>query len=229
MSNPSTGTDDSFSLKEKLQYTFLGVIVLGGSFYLGKKILKGAKANAEERKTFVEGSEATYAKQIKMAFENDGWWGTDEVALRNVLRKIASKQQLKSVISSYEKLYGSSMLKDMKDELQSTEYNEMLAIIAAKPDSIGGNYQPIITSVNYQSWARRLKAAFDIKYGPFPGTDEDAIKAVFMELPSQAAFFKVAQAYKQEYGNDLMSDLQSELEFWEFSPMMAIINAKPKV
>ena len=78
------------------------------------------------------------------------------------------------------------------------------------------------------SWARRLKAAFDITYGPFPGTDEDAIKAVFMEIPSQAAFAQVGIAYKKEYSKDLISDLKSELEFWEYAPMMQIINTKPK-
>jgi hypothetical protein len=50
-----------------------------------------------------------------------------------------------------------------------------------------------------------------------------------MEMPTQNDFQKVAEAYKNEYGNDLISDLKSELEFWEYAPMMDIINKKPKV
>ena len=76
---------------------------------------------------------------------------------------------------------------------------------------------------------KRLKAAFDITYWFVPGTDEPAVKAVFIEIPTQADFQKVAQAYQNEYGNDLITDLKSELEFWEYAPMMEIINKKPKV
>ncbi len=36
----------------------------------------------------VEGSSADFAKRIEMAFENDGWPGTDEEALRDVIRQI---------------------------------------------------------------------------------------------------------------------------------------------
>ena len=117
---------------------------------------------------------------------------------------------------------------DLKNELATSEYNEMLAIIAGKPDSVGTNYIAQIGQQQYLAWARRLKAAFDISYWFIPGTDEDAVKAVFLEIPTQAAFEQVAVAYKKENGNDLISDLKSELEFWEYSPYMEIINNKPK-
>ena len=54
-----------------------------------------------------------------------------------------------------------------------------------------------------------------------------AIKAVFMEIPTQAVFANIARAYKQEYNKDLITDLKSELEFWEYAPMIKIINTKP--
>ena len=75
---------------------------------------------------------------------------------------------------------------------------------------------------------RRLKAAFDISYGPFPGTDEDAIKAVFMEIPTQSDFLKTGIAYHQEFNRNLTKDLKTELEFWEYETFMQIINTKPK-
>ena len=120
-------------------------------------------------------------------------------------------------------------MRDLKDELKTTEYNEMLAILAAKPDRGNTLTTARLSLAQYQSWAKRLKAAFDITYGIFPGTDEPAIKAVFMEIPTQAAFQQVAVVYKNMYGDDLINDLKGELEFWEYGPMMSIISSKPKV
>ncbi len=230
MSKTSTNNNDEFTLKETVTYSLLGVVVLGGSFFIGRSLVRKARSNNEERKTYEEGNEATYAKQLKMAFDNDMWfgWGTDEEAIRKTLRAMPSKEVFKKVISSYQKLYARSLMKDMQDELTSTEYNEMLAILAAKPDRGNKLVEPVPSPIQYLSWAKRLRAAFKITYGPFPGTDEDAIKAVFMEIPTQAAFQQVGIAYKNEYGDDMMSDLKGELEFYEYGPMMSIITKKPK-
>ena len=222
--------EEDFTAKEKVQYSLLGIVVLGGSFFMGRKLVRSVRSNSIEKQTYEEGTPATYAKQIKMAFDNDMWfgWGTNEEALRKTLRVIPSKAEFRKVINAYQALYARSMMKDMQDELTSTEYNEMLAIIAAKPDRFIKGEQAQIGQLQYLSWAKRLKAAFDIKYGPFPGTDEDAIKAVFLEIPTQAVFAEVGRAYAGEYSQDLIKDLKSELEFWEYDPMMKIITAKPK-
>ena len=221
---------DDFTLKEKLTYSIVGLVVLGGSFLLGRSVVRGAKATSEQKKTYEDGNAASFAQQLKMAFENDNYfeWGTDEEAIRDVIRKVPSKDYFKQVINSYQRLYARSLMADLKSELASSEYNEMLAIIAGKPDKITGNYKPIITQQQYLAWAKRLKAAFDITYWFVPGTDEPAIKAVFMEIPTQSDFQKMAAAYLREYGNDLMSDLKSELEFWEIGAFTDIINNKPK-
>lgn len=231
MQNTSTHTKDEFTLKETITYSILGVVVLGGSFFIGRSLVRKARSNNEERKTYEEGNEATFAKQLKMAFDNDMWfgWGTDEEAIRKTLRAVPSKDVFRKVINSYQKLYARSLMKDMQDELTSTEYSEMLAIIGAKPERGNTLIAPVLSQTQYLSWAKRLRAAFKITYGWFPGTDEDAIKAVFMEIPTQAAFGQVALAYKNEYSDDMMKDLQSELEFYEIGPMLNIIAKKPKV
>ena len=230
-SKTTTHNHEGFTPKEIITYSLLGVVVLGGSFFIGRRLVRKARSDSEEKKTYEEGNEATMAKQLKMAFDNDMWfgWGTDEEAIRKTLQAVPSKEVFRKVINSYQKLYARSLMKDMQDELTSTEYNEMLAIIAAKPDRGNKLLAPVLSANQYLSWAKRLRAAFNITYGPFPGTDEDAIKAVFMEIPTQAAFGQVALAYKKEYNDDLMKDLQSELEFYEIGPMLDIIAKKPKV
>lgn len=222
----NTTEQNALSLKEKLLFGLGGLALAVGGIVIGKKIIKGGIANNEENKTLSEGSSASYAKAIKMAFENDGYWGTNTVELRNTLRRIPTKSDFKSVVKSYHKLYNSNLLKDMSDELQSTEYNEMLEILAAKPDRITG--KGIEKQALYESWAKRLKAAFDKSYGFLPGTDEEAIKAVFNEIPTQDDFGKTAAVYQQLFSRSLLDDLKGELEFWEYGSYMSIINLKPK-
>jgi len=220
--------EQGFTLKEKIQYSLLGIVVVGGAFLIGRNIVKKAEAKHEQKKTLDDGSAPTYAKQIKMAFQNDGWPGTNKDALRQAIRDIPSKSEFRKVMTSYQKLYNSSLLGDMQKELKSTEYDEMLYIVSAKPETYNPNKPQPLTTEQLDAWAKRLKAAFDITYGPFPGTDEQAIKAVFLEIPTQAVFSQVGVVYKSIYGNDLITDLKSELEFWEYDPMMQIINNKPK-
>ncbi len=218
------------AMKETLAYTLIGIVVLGGSFFIGRTIFRNARANNEQKKTFEEGNPAAYAQQLKMAFENDNYfgWGTDESIVRMVIRKIPTKDFFKKVILSYQRLYAESLMADLKNELSSSEYSEMMAIVAAKPDTILASTNARINSSQYLAWAKRLKAAFDISYWFMPGTDEEAIKAVFIEIPTQKDFQQVAAAYTKEFGNELLTDLKAELELWEYAPMMELINQKPK-
>lgn len=221
---PTQQQQETWTLKEKLIYSLIGIVVVGGTLYIARKIILNRISNKEEDKTFDDGSAATIAKQIKMAFENDGWPGTDTPALRTSLQQISSKDEFNKVMKSYQKLYNSNLLKDMSDELQTTEYNEMLQIIAAKPKKKGQTP----STVAYEAWAKRMKAAFDKTYGFLPGTDEKAIVAVFNEIPTQGAFVQVALAYKKLYGTNMLDDLKSESEFGQYGDWMSIITSKPK-
>ncbi len=216
---------------ETIKYGLIGVVVLGSCFFIGRSLIRKAQADSEEMKTYTEGSEATFAKQIKMAFDNDMafGWGTDEEKLRATVQAIPSKEAFGKVVKSYQKLYNRSMMRDMQEELGTTEYNEILYIIAAKPETGSQLQPPSLSPAQYSSWAKRLKAAFDITYWGFPGTDEDAIKAVFVEMPTQAAFTETALYYNKAFGRTLKKDLDSELEFWEKDAIMDILTKKPKV
>lgn len=225
--NEQASSEGELTVREKIQYSLLGVLVLGGAVMLGRTIVKKATASNEQRKTYTEGNTATYAKQIKMAFDNDGWWGTDKDVLRQVVRVIPSKGEFRKVMTSYQKLYGRNLLADMQGELKTTEYNEILAIISTKPEH-GEETVNEVTAEKLQSWAKRVRAAFEISYGPFPGTDEPAIRAVLLEIPTQEAYRKMAAVYQSMYGNSFTDDLKSELELWEYAPMMQLISGKPK-
>lgn len=221
---PTQQDKETWTLKEKILFSLLGVVVVGGTIYIGRKIILDKIANKEENKSFEDGTSATSAKQIKMAFENDGWPGTDTDGLRSTLREIPSKEEFAKVVKSYQKLYNGNLIKDMSDELQSTEYNEMLQILAAKPEKKGQAPSPVA----YTAWAKRMKAAFDKEYGFFGGTDAEAIIAVFNEIPTQTAFVKVAVEYKRLYGTNMLEDMKSESEFGQYDEWMKIITAKRK-
>ncbi|MBI3518056.1 MAG: hypothetical protein HY062_01695 [Bacteroidetes bacterium] len=220
---------DTWTVKEKLVYGLLGLVSVGGTIWLGKKIYLNIRSNKEENKSFEDGSSATVAKQIKMAFENDGWWGTNTTALRQTLVSVQSQEDWDKVLKSYERLYSTptekaNLLKDLSDELQSTEYNEMLQIINVKPKKRG----QAPTGNQYQAWAKRFKSAFDKEYGVFPGTDDEAMTAILNELPTQAAFIKTGVEYKKLYGTNILEDMNAESEFGQYDEWMAILVKKRK-
>jgi len=216
--------NDEMSLREKVLWSVLGAAGLTGLAIVVKKFVINKIEDKAHEKSFEDGTPQTIAKQLKMAFENDGYWGTDVDTVRKVLTKIKSKAQMKKIFDAYTKEYHNNLYKDLSDELQTSEYNEMLQIIAAKPDKEG----QASTTNQYTAWAKRLKAAFDKTYGFISGTDEKAIKAVFNEIPTQTAFIQVGKAYYNEFGENLITVLKGELEVWEYGDYMKIITAKRK-
>ncbi len=214
----------TFSFKEKIIYGSLVVLGIGGTIYLATRLVKKEIAKKSDAKSFEDGSPQTIAKQIKMAFDNDGQFGTNTKALREILIRIKSKAELELIRKAYQKQFSSPMYQDMMKELQSSEYSEMLQIMEGKPDKVGGP----ITSKQLTAWAKRLKAAFDKTYSFIPGTDEPAIKAVFNEIPTQRVFVNVGVAYYKEYKTNILDDLKKELEPWEYPDYMKLITNKAK-
>ncbi|MBL4625143.1 MAG: hypothetical protein JKY42_08400 [Flavobacteriales bacterium] len=62
--------------------------------------IRNVIANKEENSSFGDKQHTTWAKQLKMAFDNDGWWGTDEQAIRQVLMAMPSQEDFQKVQSS---------------------------------------------------------------------------------------------------------------------------------
>jgi len=216
---------DEFSLKEKIGYTLLTGLAVGACIHFGSKFLKDKKEEKSDSKSFEDGSAATVAKQIKMTFENDGMPGTDVKKLRFLMTKLKSKDDLDKITKEYQNQFQSLLFQDMKKELQSTEYDEMLQIKEGKPQKVG---QAVPGPVLYKAWAKRLKSGFDKMYGFIPGTDEDCIRTVFNEIPSQRAFINVGVAYYKEYKRMLMDDLKAEFNTFTYPVYLTMITNKPK-
>lgn len=106
-----------------------------GLFFLGRNIYRRVTANVSQNNSLTEGDPATYAKQLKMAFENDMWFGmgTDEKTVMAVFREIPSKSMYGKVQREYNRMYNRNLNADLEDELESDEYNEVIEILKYKP------------------------------------------------------------------------------------------------
>ena len=212
------------SFKDKVLYSILALAGLVGLGYGASRWRKKSKSNKAEKKTFMPGSAQSIAKQLHIALENQGDWGSSTTDLREAITGIKTQEELKDVQQQYFNLYHTPFGTDMEKYLKPNEVKDMLNIIRVKPSK----NKAVDPQVKYDAWAQRLKAAFDHHQGYFPGTDEDAIKAVFNEIPTQTVYRLVRDAYKRRYGSSLDVDLKGELEFWEYPDYMKMINSKPK-
>lgn len=209
----------------------LGISLLAAlAIFIGNKIVRNKIANSEESKSLGGDKHATWAKQIKNAFDNNGWWGTDEELLRNTLREIPSKEDFQKVQKSYRNLTkGGNLIEDMTGELKQTEYNEMLAILNSKPNKAKDAKNGVVINDPY-GWAKRIYAAVSYQWlGVFWGTDKPAITAVFLDIPTQKAFLETAKAYSQLYGTSLINALLGDLSQGEVMGYLDMVKKKPKM
>lgn len=122
------------NLKTVVIYSTLGVGTATGLFFLARHFYKKTRANLSEKRSLEEGDPATFAKQLKMAFENDNYfgWGTNWNVVKQVFQAIPSKTMYAKVQREYLNLYSKSLNADLEDELSSEEYNELIRILNGK-------------------------------------------------------------------------------------------------
>lgn len=122
------------NLKTIVVYSTLGAGTATGLFFLARHFYKKTISNLTERRSLEEGDPATLAKQLKMAFENDNYfgWGTNWEVVKQVFQEIPSKSMYSKVQREYSRLYNKSLNADLEDELSSDEYNELIRILNAK-------------------------------------------------------------------------------------------------
>lgn len=213
-------------LKRIVIYT-LGTIALGtAAFFTGRHFLRKNKANKIEDASLKDNTPENFAKRFKMAFDNNGWWGTDVEAVRSVFTDMPSQLDFAKTVVAYKGLtkQKGNLIADLSDELTTTEYTEMQNILASKPDKKG--QKQVFDVKKAIALAKRFKAAFDYTILGMPATDKGAVKQALIEIPTKYYWQVEKVVYKKLFGSDLESDLSSELDIFDFS-WKEIINAKP--
>jgi len=113
----------------------LGVITVGGiAFWLISRKIKEnrLKRNYQEVEKEIgvntpSGKAAGYAAVLFSAMDG---WGTNEDLIYSTVREMKTQGVLfADVANAYRKLYGKNLLKDIQDELSSTEYMKFQKIV----------------------------------------------------------------------------------------------------
>ncbi len=122
------------NFKTIVLYSSLGVGTATGLFMLGRHFYKTSQAHRSEKNSLEEGDPATLAKQLKMAFDNDNYfgWGTNVKAVNQVFRDVPSRKAYDKVQKEYFRMYGKSLNADLESELSSDEYNGIIRILNGK-------------------------------------------------------------------------------------------------
>ncbi len=120
--------------KNLVIYSTLGIGTSTGLFFLGRYFYKKSIKSKTDKKSLEEGNPATFARQLKMAFDNDNWmgWGTNVPQVYEVFKAIPSKSSYEKVQAAYFNLYGKNLNSDLESELSSDEYNEVIRMLSSK-------------------------------------------------------------------------------------------------
>ena len=113
----------------------LGLAATVGTVYLVSRLVKKNKQKTTEVKTTESGHPASFAKLLKMAFDNDNYagWGTNEELVYRVFNALPTQAFYKEVQKEYENMTaGRSLNADLSEELDSEEYDKVLGILQGK-------------------------------------------------------------------------------------------------
>ncbi|MDB5274474.1 MAG: hypothetical protein JWO58_2841 [Chitinophagaceae bacterium] len=126
--------DGFHKFKTVVTYSTLGLGTATGLFFAARFLIKKIKKQSAEKNSLNEGDPSTYARQLKMAFDNDNWmgWGTNTQLVMQVFTEIPSKSAYQKVQNAYSGLYNKSLNADLESELSSDEYNQVIKILSAK-------------------------------------------------------------------------------------------------
>lgn len=120
--------------RKVITYAAVGVGALLGTWLIASKIEEIQRTNLENQGLNAN-SPASFAKRLKMAFDNDGpfGWGTDEEAIYTIFRQLPSRAFYAQVVSAYKTLYSNDLNAVLQDELRTTEFNKVVAIYQSRP------------------------------------------------------------------------------------------------
>jgi hypothetical protein len=210
-----TGGDTSVKFRNYVLWGIIGTAAVGTAVFLGWKFATDKISNLENKGSLDNEDPAYYAKQFKIGFDNNNWYGSDTATIRETMLAIPSKDFFEKVAQSYQRQYKASLFKDLESKLKSTEYQEMQAIYRIKPQKSGGtNAAPIYDPY---AWATRIHSAVYYEtMGLFWGTDLEAIKQVIREITTQAHWNDLKAAYQAKYSVAIEDDLDGDVSASEY-------------
>lgn len=201
--------------KTYVLWSIVGAAAAGTAVYFGWKFITDKISDRENKGSLDNEDPAYYAKQFKIGFDNNNWYGADMETVRETMLAIPSKDYFQKVADSYQRQYKSNLFKDLEKYLKSTEYQEMQAIYKIKPQKTGGSNAATI--YDPYAWASRIHAAVNYEaWGLMWGTDEEAIKQVIREVPNQSAWEDLKAAYEAKYSLDVAEEIDSDLDSSEY-------------
>lgn len=205
----------------------LGSLALGtGLFFLGRHIYRSQRQKRSAKQILTDDSAANFATLLHKALFDGLWANVDRI--RQIFNQIPSQEFFATVAARYgeiTKKSNSQLYLDLQEELTQQEFSEMTNILAAKPARTG--QKAAFDMKAAAAMAKRIKSAFDYTWMGMDGTDKKALKQALLDIPSLRGFAMVMVAYKQLYKTDLTSDLDSELDAFDFS-WKEIVYTKPK-
>ena len=149
---PHSGLQDEvMSIEKKLKYTVVGIGVLTGLFFLGRRLIrKEKKANADS-KSFETGSPEAISSQIRLALENKNRIGINLTQLRQILIGIPSKSQMQAIRTAYFNQYQ----KLMNDDIKSKISQEVHRNIKSRNSLRKSNFLKFAASGTNRDWKMR--------------------------------------------------------------------------
>ena len=121
--------------KAYVGFGVLGLLTTVGTILLVRHFVKKSSKKTTEVKTTESGHPASFAKLLKMAFDNDNYagWGTNEELVYRVFNALPTQAFYKEVQKEYENMTaGRSLNADLSEELDSEEYDKVLGILQGK-------------------------------------------------------------------------------------------------
>lgn len=104
---------------------------------LAQKPANGREAQNRPPGSYTQTDLLAWARRIKAASDYEaGWywqWGTDEEAIYAVLRELPSQRAALELNETYKRTYGLSLVRQLEEELDSSERQKALNIIKSKP------------------------------------------------------------------------------------------------
>ncbi|MEM0998428.1 MAG: hypothetical protein AAGN35_15315 [Bacteroidota bacterium] len=158
-------------------------------------------------------------------------WSTDEVLIRETIRhKVPHKKFWEAVKDAYDNLTdGGNLNEDLESDLSRNEWKEIKNILRTKPANAREAANPAnVNDEQLDAWAERINAGANYVYWyGYRGTDNEAIYAVFEDIPLVGILPYLDRKYRSKYRKTLLAEIAYEMDQDEIRHIYQILTDKP--